>query len=97
MAGNIESHSTLNVTKILNITAVLDQEHYGFSKLSVVSPTELKWEFIRGDGGPIGDTLTLLKQGSTSTSTSTSTKTSASASTKTSASSSASSSGWTGW
>ncbi|KAI0129758.1 acid phosphatase AphA [Xylariales sp. AK1849] len=65
MAGNIESHSTLDEGESLaNITAVLDDEHYGFSKLSVVNAHELKWQFVRGDGGLIGDELTLLKKAS---------------------------------
>ena len=61
MAGNIESHSTLS-GGVLNITAVLDQTHYGFSKLTIVNSTALKWTFVRGDGGIIGDELTLLKK-----------------------------------
>ena len=62
MAGNLESHSTLTASEsILNITAVLDQEHYGFSKLTVVNATALKWSFVRGDDGSSGDNLTLLK------------------------------------
>ena len=60
MAGNIESHSTLAANKTLNITNILDQTHYGFSRLTVLSGTELKWEFVQGDG-PIGDTFTLIK------------------------------------
>lgn len=64
MAGNIESHSTLSSGEsILNITAILDQEHYGFSKLTVLNCSALKWQFVRGDDGSIGDELTLLKQG----------------------------------
>jgi hypothetical protein len=61
MAGNIESHSTLS-GGVLNITAVLDQTHYGFSKLTVLNSTALKWSFVRGDGGIIGDELMLLKK-----------------------------------
>jgi hypothetical protein len=61
MAGNIESHSTLS-GGILNITAVLDQTHYGFSKLTILNATALKWTFVRGDGGIIGDELMLLKK-----------------------------------
>ena len=61
MAGNIESHSTLS-GGLLNITAVLDQTHYGFSKLTVLNATALKWTFVRGDGGIIGDELMLLKK-----------------------------------
>ncbi|KAK4940754.1 hypothetical protein LTR10_019147 [Elasticomyces elasticus] len=60
MAGNIESHSTLAANKTLNITNILDQTHYGFSRLTVVNSTALKWEFVQGDG-PIGDTFTLIK------------------------------------
>jgi hypothetical protein len=63
MAGNIESHSTLSAgAEVLNITAVLDQEHYGFSKLTIINSTALKWEFIKGDDGSIGDELTLIKR-----------------------------------
>ena len=60
MAGNIESHSTLPANETLNITNILDQEHYGFSRLTVLNSTALKWEFVQGDG-PIGDTFTLIK------------------------------------
>ncbi|KAH6659055.1 acid phosphatase AphA [Truncatella angustata] len=63
MAGNIESHSTLNDGESpANITAFLDDKHYGFSKLSIINGNELKWQFVRGDGGVIGDELTLLKK-----------------------------------
>ncbi len=62
MAGNIESHSELySDESILNITAVLDTTHYGFSKLTVLNSTALKWEFIKGEDGSVGDYLTLLK------------------------------------
>lgn len=62
MAGNIESHSTLEKgQKIANITAVLDQVHFGLSKMTVFNETALKWEFIRGDDGSVGDYLYLLK------------------------------------
>ena len=62
MAGNIESHTTLSSSeKVLNITAVLDQEHYGYSKLTIVDANTLNWVFVRGDGGIIGDELTLVK------------------------------------
>jgi len=61
MAGNIESHSTLS-GGVLNITAVLDQTHYGFSKITVLNATALKWTFVRGDGGIVGDELMLLKK-----------------------------------
>ena len=63
MAGNIESHSTLEGDPRLAITAVLDFHHYGFSKLNFQSATELTWQFVRGDDGSIGDELTLIKKG----------------------------------
>jgi hypothetical protein len=59
-AGNIESHSQLGSDPLLNITAVLDQEHYGFSKFSF-SSTALKIEYILGKDGSVGDHVTLLK------------------------------------
>jgi hypothetical protein len=63
MAGNIESHSTLAANASpLNITAVLDQLHYGFSNINIVDANTLKWSFIKGDDGSVGDTLTLLKK-----------------------------------
>lgn len=63
MAGNIESHSYLDSDQsVANSTTVLDQMHYGFSKLTVFNATALKWEFIRGDGGSLGDELMLLKK-----------------------------------
>lgn len=63
MAGNIESHSELDKgQKAANITARLDTTHYGLSKLTVLSEKAVKWEFIRGDDGSIGDYLMLLKE-----------------------------------
>ncbi|TVY90126.1 Acid phosphatase [Lachnellula willkommii] len=62
MAGNVESHSVLDPGEaISDITAVLDQSHYGFSKLTVLNATALTWSFIRGDGAD-GDDLLLLKR-----------------------------------
>lgn len=61
MAGNIESHSTLGSDKKLNITNVLDQTNYGFSKITIESATKLTWQMIQGKDGKVGDTLTLLK------------------------------------
>jgi len=62
MAGNVESHSVLEPGQaISNITAVLDQSHYGFSKFTVLNATALTWSFIRGDGAD-GDDLLLLKR-----------------------------------
>jgi Calcineurin-like phosphoesterase/Iron/zinc purple acid phosphatase-like protein C len=62
MAGNIESHSTLNGSPILNVTAYLDQKHYGFSKLTL-NATTFTWQFIQGNGKGVGDKLTLKKKG----------------------------------
>lgn len=62
MAGNIESHSTLGDDPLLNITNVLDDKHYGFSKLTFHNATALTWQFIKGDGSGVGDELTLLKK-----------------------------------
>lgn len=69
MAGNIESHSTITTDEILNITAVLDQTHFGFSKLTVVNATTLQWSFVHGDDGSIGDEFTLLKKSVSTTNT----------------------------
>jgi len=60
MAGNIESHSTISHAP-LNITNVLNQKDYGFSKMTV-SPSKMTWQFIKGDG-TIGDKFSLLKKG----------------------------------
>lgn len=63
MAGNVESHTTLDEGETqAAITAVLDDHHYGFSKLTVESETELKWQFIMGHDGSVGDELTLKKK-----------------------------------
>lgn len=68
MAGNIESHSTLSDHQsIQNITAFLDQTHYGLSKMTVFNSTAVKWEFVRGDDGSIRDYLWLLKKESDTT------------------------------
>ena len=68
MAGNIESHSTLSSGEgIQNITAVLDLTHFGLSKMTVFNETAVKWEFIRGDDGSLGDYLWLLKKESDTT------------------------------
>lgn len=65
MAGNIESHSELSSGHDLaNITAVLNTKEFGFSKMTVVNSTALKWEYIRGDDGSVGDSLWLLKPSS---------------------------------
>lgn len=65
MAGNIESHSTLASGKQpLNITAVLDQQHYGFSKLTFHNASAFTWQFIKGDDGSVGDEVTVLKKSS---------------------------------
>lgn len=63
MAGNIESHSTLDPgQKTLNITAVLNQEDYGFSKFTFHNANKATWQFVKGDGSGFGDELTLIKK-----------------------------------
>lgn len=65
MAGNIESHSELSPGQNLSdFTAVLNTKEYGFSKMTVVNATALKWEYIRGTDGAVGDYLWLLKPSS---------------------------------
>lgn len=77
MAGNIESHSTLAKGQSpLNITCVLDDSHYGLSKLTIHNETVLSWKFVKGSNGESGDDFTLIKRGSAAgTGTSTTTKT----------------------
>ncbi|KAF4449376.1 acid phosphatase [Fusarium austroafricanum] len=65
-AGNLESHSTLGTDAILKMTMFLGQKNFGFSKLTVHNATALSWNFIHGEDGAVGDTLTVLKD-STST------------------------------
>lgn len=61
-AGNLESHSEFSSGQSQkNITAVLNNKDYGFSKLTVFNSTALKWEYIRGGDGKVGDSLMLLK------------------------------------
>lgn len=63
MAGNIESHSTLDAGEALaDYTAVLDFEHYGFNKLRVINGTAITFSFVKGSDGSVGDELTLLKR-----------------------------------
>ena len=62
-AGNIESHSTLSAGQSpASMTAVLDQLHYGFGKLTFHNSSALTWQYVQGDDGAIGDKLTLLKK-----------------------------------
>ncbi|TKA65427.1 Acid phosphatase [Friedmanniomyces simplex] len=68
MAGNIESHSTINASEILNITAVLNQYNYGFSKLTFHNATTLTSQYIKGIDGSVGDEVTVVKKGSTAAS-----------------------------
>lgn len=64
MAGNIESHSTLSSSQPrLNISAVLNNEDYGFSRMTFHDEYKLTWQFIKGDGSGVGDELTLMKKG----------------------------------
>ncbi|KAK9463200.1 acid phosphatase [Lipomyces oligophaga] len=58
MAGNIENHSTLGTR--LNISLVLNNEDYGFSKLKIVNSTAMYWEYVMGTNGTIGDYLWLV-------------------------------------
>jgi hypothetical protein len=51
-----------NETK-LNITNVLNQRDYGFSKLTVHDAKKVTWQFIKGEDGSLGDQFTLLKKG----------------------------------
>ncbi|WKT52526.1 hypothetical protein QSH57_003040 [Fusarium oxysporum f. sp. vasinfectum] len=61
-AGNIESHSTINMSQPLpNITAHRNLTSFGFSKLTVYNATTLSWQFIQGHDGLVGDELTVLK------------------------------------
>ena len=60
-AGNVENHSTLGKNPVLNITAVLDQYDFGFSKITVMNATTTYVEFIKGADGSVGDYLYLLK------------------------------------
>jgi len=64
MAGNVESHSSINASKILNITAVLNQYNYGFSKLTFHNATTLTSQYIKGVDGSVGDEITVVKKGS---------------------------------
>jgi hypothetical protein len=61
-AGNIETRTTLDPSKVLPITNFLDQTHFGFSTMTIHNKTALTWNFVHGDGSGIGDTLTLLKK-----------------------------------
>lgn len=61
-AGNLESHELLEPgNEVANFTALLDVEHYGFSKLTVHNATVLGWQFVRGDDGSVGDWLYITK------------------------------------
>lgn len=64
MAGNVESHSTfLEGQSRLDLSCVLDLDHYGFSKLTIVNETVLTWSFVKGIDGSSGDDFTLVKRG----------------------------------
>ena len=63
MAGNIESHSTLDAGEsTLPLTAFLDFQHYGFNKMKFINSTALTFNFIQGDDGSSLDQLTLIKR-----------------------------------
>jgi hypothetical protein len=61
MAGNIESHTVLGSASQLNITAILNQKDYGFSKFTFHDALTATWSFVKGDGSGLGDTLNLVK------------------------------------
>jgi hypothetical protein len=61
-AGNIESHSTLGSSPLLDITTYLDQQNFGFGGLTVHNATALSWNYVLGSDGTTGDKLTLLKR-----------------------------------
>ncbi|KAJ4388038.1 hypothetical protein N0V93_008643 [Gnomoniopsis smithogilvyi] len=61
-AGMIESHSTLDGDAVAAYTTFLDDEHYGFGRLTVESEKTLSWTWVKGDDGSVGDTLTLKKR-----------------------------------
>lgn len=63
-AGNIESHSTLGSSPLLDFTAYLDQRNFGFGGLTIHNATALSWNYIHGSDGTTGDKLTLLKKNS---------------------------------
>jgi acid phosphatase len=60
MAGNVESHSSLNESEILDYTAVLNQYEFGFSKLTIHNNSHATWQYIKGIDGSVGDTLTMV-------------------------------------
>lgn len=60
-AGNVESHSTIDKSKILNITAELNEVDYGFAKLRVHNSTHATYRFIRGADGSTGDYVDIIK------------------------------------
>ncbi|TFB00806.1 Acid phosphatase [Trichoderma ghanense] len=61
-AGNIESHSTLGSSPLLDFTTYLDQQNFGFGGLTVHNATALTWNYILGSDGTTGDKVTLLKR-----------------------------------
>lgn len=63
MAGNVESHSSINASEILDYTAVLNQYIFGFSKLTVHNNTHATWQYIKGSDGSVGDELTMVHRG----------------------------------
>lgn len=65
-AGNVESHSTLPWNETLDITAVLNQHYYGYSKLTFYNESVATWQYILGVDGSVGDELTLIKSGTAS-------------------------------
>lgn len=72
MAGNLESHSELS-GPVQPKTAFIDVTHYGFNQVHFFNSTTMKFSFVLGKDGSIGDEVTLVKpEPGSSTSTSTS-------------------------
>ena len=60
-AGNIESHGEPGKSDNDSITAYLNYEVYGMSKLTVENATYAKWEFIHGGDGEVLDYVWFTK------------------------------------
>lgn len=66
MAGNGESHIVLAANQTIGEhTAVVDDQHYGFNKLTVVNSTTITFTFVQGSDGVENDQLTIIKRSST--------------------------------
>jgi len=58
-AGNVEGHS--HGTQDKAVSAYLNQDDYGFGKLSLVNATTLDWQFFRATDGALTDRATIIK------------------------------------